>query len=523
MVRRLLPLSSVVVVAASAAACGAPPDDGASGSQDVTAASALFGDETSMFQDDRVGRALKDSLANVPQDYPSFEKLFKMGRACARPDGKKEIFIVEEAQSRPVEGGVQSKTKSSKLMPRAVITGCNTGDTSQSATVKSSYSLMTALISDEGEPNAASGDTMSMTPLEVMAFDDKTGLYNFYVFEPTAAGKPGTVTRFWRNKDGKVFRRKLVGGTVAPTDITPHEHDACFRCHVNGAPLMNELSEPWTNWISPKKKLPTSTMSGTTKELVDQASLADLLESIIRAGTQDYVNGLHAQDGWLNRTRDGKLPGGTSKLLEPIFCETELNYLSADTTNGIPLQVFFDPSVTLSAGLALPDAPAGGNAPVPFLFPIRAVRDEVTERSLVKRDYLTDGMAVAIRLIDDENDVFSTKRCGVFTDLKAAIVKAEAGEVDKALEPKDVKTIVRQVIESKLPTLGIQPARLEYLKARLAGTVQQQKQVAYNAELNTRFAALDKDIGKREAARKDAARKMFPNPANPMPILDPAK
>src|SRR6185369_17423362 len=171
------------------------------------------------------GRQLKDALAAVPQDYPSFEKLFKMGRACVRPDGKKEIFIVEEAQTRPVEGATPAKsTAADKLMPRAVITGCNTGDSSDAKTLRNSYSLMTALISDEGEPNAAQGDTMSMTPLEVMALDDKTGLYNFYVFEPVGAGKPGSVTRFWRNKEGKVFRRKLIGGDKAPSAPEPHQH-----------------------------------------------------------------------------------------------------------------------------------------------------------------------------------------------------------------------------------------------------------------------------------------------------------
>jgi hypothetical protein len=364
---------------------------------------------------------------------------------------------------------------------------------------------------------------MSMTPLEVMAYDDKTGLFNFYVFTPTAAGKPGSVTRFWRAKDGKVMKRSLVGGSTTPSEPAPHEHNACFRCHVNGAPLMNELSEPWTNWISPKKKLPTSTMAGTTKQLVDQASLADQLEGIIRAGVSEYINGEHPKDGWVNRTRDGLLPGGSPELVKPLFCQTELNYLSADTTLGVPLQVFFDPSVAVAAGITTPDAPAG-KAPTPFLFPIRAARDEVVERVLIKRDYLTDGMAVAIRLIDDENDIFSTKRCGLFTDsILPEMTKAEAAEVDHQLDPKDVKALLNKIITAKLPSLNLEPARLEYLKARLAGTVHQQKQQAYNAELVQRWGKMDQDIKKREAARKALAMKMFPNPANPMPILDPAE
>jgi hypothetical protein len=354
-----------------------------------------------------------------------------------------------------------------------------------------------------------------MTPLEVMAFDNSTGLYNFYVFEPAGAGKPGTVSRFWRDKTGKVMTRQLVGGAAAPTEPKPHTSDACFRCHVDGAPLMNELSEPWSNWISPKKKLPTSKMSGTTKELVDQASLADQLEQIIRAGTNDYVKG-GAKSGWIARTRDGLLPGGVAKMLEPLFCQDELNYLSSDTTLGVPLQVWFDPSVAVQASLQLPQAPAG-DAPVPFLFPIRAVRDEAVQTALASKDYLTDGMVVAIRLLDDENDVFSPKRCGVFDAVKSALTSA------KATSPSDVKATLKKVLTDQGPKMGMQPARLDYYNARLAGTTFQGKQQAYFTELATRFAAMDKDIQKRTTARKNAATKMFSNPANPLPVLDDPK
>src|SRR6185436_2932452 len=99
-----------------------------------------------------------------------------------------------------------------------------------------------------------------------------------------------------------------------------------------------------------------------------------------------YINGNSSKAGWASRIRDGLLPGGASKLVESLFCQGELNYLSSDTTLGVPLQVFFDPAVTASAGLSMPDPPSG-KAPTPFLFPIRAVRDEAVERMLVKRDY----------------------------------------------------------------------------------------------------------------------------------------
>ena len=57
-------------------------------------------------------------------------------------------------------------------MPRAVITGCNTGNIADPATAKASYSLMAALISDEGMHDSAKGDTIRTWPLVVMALDD---------------------------------------------------------------------------------------------------------------------------------------------------------------------------------------------------------------------------------------------------------------------------------------------------------------------------------------------------------------
>lgn len=512
----LLASSLFVAIALAAGAGCSTGDEGAAAGDDELRATDMFGGATSMFGNDRVGRALKDNLGAVPADYPAFEQLFKVGRACARQNSK-EIFIVEEAQTRSVDGNT---TATAQLMPRAVITGCNTGDTANPASIKESYSLMAALISDPGNPGAEAGDTMSMGPLEVMAFDDSTGLYNFYVFDQTGPGKPGTVRRLWRGPDGVVNSRVLVGGETTASPTEPFANNACFRCHANGGPLMNELREPWSNWISPKKRIPVSTMSGVTKELVDSASLADKLETIIREGTQAYVNGLGPRKGWLNRVRDGRLPGGLPKLFESVFCQTELNYVSADTTRGLPLEVFFEPAVTSGPMFVYP-RPTTQPAPIPFLFPVRSELDYSAERTLIRRGYLTEGMAIAIRLLDDENDIFSPQRCSVFReDLAPAMARAIEGEVDRILEPADVKFLVKAAIEKRLSSIELPPARRAYLEARLNPGPYQAKLDAYNAELTERFAALDKSVEPREAARKAEARAMFPDPSNPLPILD---
>jgi hypothetical protein len=508
--RALTPFA-VAMMVAIATACSTEESTG-DGADEVVAADGLFGDDTSMFQDDRIGRRLKGDLGKVPSDLPGLESLFGVGRNCKRKDGKKEIFIVEEKPREPELAGV--------LLPRAVITGCNTDDPSQAATIKNSFSLMMGVNPD---PNAArSGDAMMKTPMETMAYDDRTGLFNFYVFSPTGPGKPGTVTRFWRAKDGTVMSRSLAGGTTTPTNPAPFQHNACFRCHVDGAPIMNELSEPWTNWVSPKKRLSTDKMTGLTKELVANASLADQFEGIIRSATQLYVEGKKDPNaaqgvGWLARVRGGLLPGGVARLVRPLFCESDLNYRSSDSTLGVPEQVYFDPSVSSAAGLPIPDPPKS-NVPVPFLFPIRSVFDETVQSSLVDAGFVAFDVAVAIRLLDDENDVFSPQRCGVFDDVSKELAKLGAQP-----QAANVASTIKRVVDSKLSSLKITPARLAYIRVRLAEGDHEAAQQAYNAELQKRFAAMDMKIEPREAKRKDLAHKKFPGDASnsPLPQLDP--
>jgi hypothetical protein len=503
----LRPSAAALVLVAIAGGCTSNEDDAAQDANAITTSNGgISGDETAVFGNDRIGRMLSTHIENIPSDYVGLEKLFQVGRACGRADGKKEIFIVEE----PTRGAGPGSVK----LPRAVISGCNKGNTADPASVRESYSLFLSLISDPGTPGADQGDTMSVTPQEVMAYDDTTGLFNFYRFTETGTDKPGSVTRFWRDKDDRVMMRTLLGGSSQPSDVQPSPNRACFRCHVDGAPIMNELSEPWTNWISPKKTLSTDGMSGLTKDLVQSASLADQLEGIIRAATQQYVQGNDAATGWLNRTRDGKLVGGIAKMLRPLFCEAELNYLSADSTRGIPVQVFFDPSVVSQSDIQFPEAPAGG-VPSPFLFPIRAVYDESVQSTLVDAGYIGFDVAVAIRLLDDQNDIFSPQRCGVFDDVQRALASAGVKP-----EPATVAALIKKVVADKAPTMNLTPATLAYVKARLAEGDHDAELDAYDTELLTRFDKLDKQIAPKEARRKDLAHAMFPGDSSDSPLPD---
>jgi hypothetical protein len=450
--------------------------------------------------------------------------LFLVGRSCARTDSK-EIYVVEEASSRAT-GATQA---AAALLPRAVVTGCNT-DKANPESVRTSFNLMAALVSSPDAPGAAQHDPMVLTPFEVMALDDKTGLYNFYVFESNGDGQTGTVTRVERQADGSIREFRQEPGK--PLQISTNPDKRCFNCHVNGGPIMNELTEPWTNWVSTHKQLSETDLTGETLSIVSEAaspqgqsmrsSLANDLEQTMRAALRTWVMGGPTTPGSGRgaETLSGAQPGGLSALLKSTFCETELNFASALDT--MPLELFVDPSAVLGAGY--PRVPADPSDLFPILLPVRSESDKRVELFLQKSGYLSARTLAAVRAIDDLNDVFSDARCGLYPDVINGLPTA----------PADVDAKVRQVIGDRLKA-NLVPAgpRATYLAALIDpavddATVKQAKDAYMAAAIdafNAAAALFNTTAGReqlkaRVQARKDAAKAMFPNPANPLPVLD---
>jgi hypothetical protein len=523
--QRLGLLFALGIAAVTAVACSAPAEEeGESGEAAVITEGAFYGN-------DRVGAVLKGHPEKVPATFDAFETTFGVGRACQRKDSK-EIFVVEESETR-LEGG----STATKLMPRAVITGCNTGDLSDPASVTRSYGLFAALISDPQMHESEKGDTMRMWPLEVMALDETTGLYNFYVFEPAVTpddpwavlppSTPGQVTRIHREVD-KVLEQHLEKGKPV-TDAAPPAQGSkrCFACHVNGAPLMNEMRDPWTNWVSFKKALPASTLWETTKSLVSEAvpdsksgrsSLANDLEPIMRTAIQSYVFGTTKTNGWAHATVRGEQPGGVKKMLESVFCETELNYVTA--SQSLPLEIWVDPDTIIGTDITPP--PSFGDDTLPFEFPIRSAFDQQTESWLTENRYLSAPVVTAIRLLDDENDIFASARCNVLPE----IVK------DLPTDPAKVLAKIRTVLTAKLATLSFkttQPKRAAYIKALLGAKPPEDDapvQTEYLTERVARFTAADKTdkaVSTKEAFRKKSAVAKFSGRSNPLPVLEAHK
>jgi len=531
--RGAIGLFAALCLAALAPACGGAPEgeEVEKSEEDIAEADGLFGD-------DRVADVLRKDLKKVPGTYAQAEQLFGMGRACSRTDSK-EIFVVEEAQTR----GESGTAKTGTILPRAVVTGCNTPDRVPPPDVYDpqwgSYSLMMALFSDPDTEAAKKGDTMVFDRVEVMALDRRTGLYNFYVFSPGADPKgPGVMQRVRLMPDNSVlvYEKKPTAKRVAKAPSTKDRQ--CNDCHVNMGPLMNELSEPWTNWVSTHKLLPVDTnISGDTKAIVSESasldkshariSFANDLEKIMVAGTAAWNEGLPKQDGsvvtgtgFVQANIDGDQPKGVGGLLKSVFCETELRYATGFET--VPLEVWVDPFVFGSALVR----PASYSLDVfPELMPVRSEMDKRIERGLQKKGVVTFATVTAIRLFDEKNDIFSPARCALYPKVIEKL-PADAAKVDA-----HVRAVLRAEVDGAIPA----GPRREYAKTLLDDNAKDKVSAARTAYLTEAVPRIKADFAKvqtpegrvelkkRSTERKALALKMFPGSRVPLPLLPPEK
>jgi hypothetical protein len=507
---------AIGIAACSASQSG--PADESGDAQDVKEKKSLYGD-------DRVGNMFKDNPELIPGTFQEIEKLFKIGRECGRTDSK-EIFVVEESSSR-ADG---EQTQTDVLLPRAVIGGCNTGDHTDPNSVANSFDMFVALISSPRAPNAAQNDPMLFTPVEVMALDHTTGTYNFYVFKTNGNGKPGTLIRVMRDPgtNKPIKFEQTAGSPAKPSNAVTNP---CFSCHVNGGPIMNEMSRPWTNWVSVLKTLPKEKLGGETLSIASEAapitdshrsSFANDLEQIMRASLRAWVNGTSPTTGFGLMTLEGSFPGGIPLLLKSSFCETELNYVSSSDT--VPVELFVDVDAANGAGLQ-PPPPIPGQV-FPFQLPVRSEHDKRVEMYMRKRGFLTTRTITALRLVDDRHDIFSKTRCDLYPEL----LEGKTFTKDK---PGDVDAAVKALLTSKIDSFNLTDAQKTYMQTLLdASKTDDDVTLARNAyfeELNTRFATATAQLNDANGlltlnayvkAQQDGARALFPGNANPLPIMN---
>ncbi len=209
-------------------------------------------------------------------------------------------------------------------------------------------------------------------------------------------------------------------------------------------------------------------------------------------------------------------------MLKSIFCQTELQY--ASTFSVVPLELFVDPGAVAGGSFIAP--PAYSSELFPILMPVRSDMDKRIETAFIKKKLLKQNTVIAIRLVDDRNDIFSAKRCGLYDPIAAAL----------PTDNTQIDAFIRNALKMQATTLykaGNAKAYADVLLSDAPATdVVKAARVKYLADMTTLYQT---DIAKlktlkgrdelktRSQSRKDQARVMFDRDANPMPVIHDEK
>ena len=169
--------------------------------------------------------------------------------------------------------------------------------------------------------------------VEALAWDEATGVYNYYKLERI---------------HGAGFQWEFRGSSKDVDILAPEVRSStCFACHVNGAPVMKELLFPWNNWHSgtnlvagldspdDAQRWPVARSDIGDPRLSQRLGRADALETMILPAL-----------GRFNRARLKSLtspPGGdgqatitdAKRVLRPLFETTEVNLVSSRHKSGM--------------------------------------------------------------------------------------------------------------------------------------------------------------------------------------------
>jgi len=449
-----------------------------------------------LFGQDAVRDALLAHSERVPSSFAQVEALFGIGRQCPLP--MQGIFVIEEPQTRV--GGTFVATAAE--VPRIVFTGCSDDPIAR-------ISIFAVLVSG----TSSVGDALAPNPIELMALDRVTGLYNFYDVTPgETPGHSGTLRRIVQLSDGAVQDRTRRADR--PLETTAANENHCFSCHVSGAPIMNELARPWAHWVSEVSPRTRGTYAGLTGDLTRRASRAYELEQSMRLALDRHAAGPPRSEGqgWVKAT--ASTDGGLRRILRSLLCSTELNYEAR------PLSLFVDAEAVAGTTLVPPGIPA--NLRIPSVNPTRSEHDRAVERALIGLDVLDSRTALAVRLIDDRDDAFSERRC--------ALVDEVMVDGEPSLRALDAR--LRRVLGAPAVLAAIPDERArQYVSAlvsREPASVLAARREAYVTEAERRVRALAASLYEPQGAsefetgawrRVAGARALFPRSAAPLPFF----
>lgn len=335
-------------------------------------------------------------------------------------------------------------------------------------------------ISDSGHPGE----------VEVIAFDDVDGVFNFY----KEIG--GNMTFFGSSDDF------VVAGPGGPGLTNTR---GCANCHPGGGLNMKELESPWTNWslednvagadtlVNSRTAFMGQLQSGANMQFnVTQAgndkwntAKAKLLASLTTSDLQAARAGLKddsmssAQKADIARRGLKKGLNATQTMLEPLFCTVQVNINNSGGQSQVPSQLFASnrngisgPSVGFqSTDLTTALSAIGSQVPglgkqeltTPFMVIEPSHEDESYLNQLVQLGVLDQQLIQDVLMVDFTRPVLSDDRCGLLSlvpDIKPDDRK-----------PAKIRDAIIDAVKAESPAAGSPAAvLLANLEANKAGT-----------------------------------------------------
>ena len=367
--------------------------------------------------------------------------------------------------------------------------------TSRNCENRGEFGLLFSSFGFTGDPSAkGSGvhisDSAHPGEVEVIAFDDVDGVFNFY----KEIG--GNMTFFGSSDDF------VVAGPGGPGLTNTR---GCANCHPGGGLNMKELESPWTNWSLEDNVAGADTLVNSRTAFMGQlqsganmqfnvtqagndkwnAAKAKLLASLstsdlnaARAGLKDDSMS-SAQKADIARRGLKKGLNATQTMLEPLFCTIQVNINNSGGQSQVPSQVFASnrngisgPSVSFqSTDLTTALSAIGSQVPglgkqeltTPFMVIEPSHEDESYLNQLVQLGVLDQQLIQDVLMVDFTRPVLSDDRCGLLTlvpDIKPDDRK-----------PAKIRDAILDAVKAESPAAGSAAAQLvANLEANKAGT-----------------------------------------------------
>ena len=374
--------------------------------------------------------------------------------------------------------------------------------------------------------------------IEAWGWDARRGRFNFYRFEQASNEQaPG-----WK------FRGSSAG---ADRQTPTQRRDTCLACHVNGEPLMKELTLPWNNWHSTSFAATYLRPSGATPwPVVADLALLTSLENA-RVLQTDFIQLAIARfnrsraDALLKRNAQGtptvvngmqEVSDGR-RLLRPLFETTQYNLASSGTLSGlhpfpaanggpvgpiaVPATFFLNANLlagggaTQYQGLGIAEALSfntlarispdeyrklvnddgttiggrSGDANFAWFVPAASHVDNHMIDLLVQRGVITKEFAGAVMAVDHETPVFSTKTPGLLKFIPPTFrFKPLAVGAAPAAHPDRLTQAVIAALQAASPAAGTPEADfLTLLQNPNPLSALRQRVLSYRQRVQTRL------------------------------------